>query len=146
MDVDLSTDLNGFLPLVTRLLSGHSELAIGSRLARGAHTARGPKWEIISGCYNLLLRAVMRARFSDARCGFKAARTEVVKALLPVVEDEEWFLRHRVAAARRTSRPAGANAFHVRDAGPPPSGGESCIQQVTSFPSSSMSSHLTVGS
>jgi hypothetical protein len=64
------------------------------------------------------------ARFSNAQCGFKAARTEVVQALLPVVEDEEWFLRHRVAAARRMSRPAGANAFHVRDAGPPPSGGE----------------------
>ncbi|MFF0523298.1 glycosyltransferase [Actinomadura nitritigenes] len=89
VDVDLFTDLNGFLPLVTPLLSGHSDLAIGSRLARGAHTARGPKWEIISGCYNLLLRAVMRARFSDAQCGFKAARAEVVKALLPVVEDEE---------------------------------------------------------
>ncbi|MGI5328427.1 dolichyl-phosphate beta-glucosyltransferase [Actinomadura nitritigenes] len=91
MDVDLSTDLNGFLPLVTPLLSGHSDLAIGSRLARGAHTTRGPKREIISRCYNLLLRAVMRARFSDAQCGFKAARTEVVQALLPVVEDEEWF-------------------------------------------------------
>ncbi|WP_433465854.1 dolichyl-phosphate beta-glucosyltransferase [Spirillospora sp. CA-128828] len=91
MDVDLSTDLRGFLPLVMPLLSGHSDLAIGSRLARGARIVRGPKREIISRCYNLLLRTAMRARFSDAQCGFKAARTEIVQALLPAVEDEEWF-------------------------------------------------------
>jgi 4-amino-4-deoxy-L-arabinose transferase-like glycosyltransferase len=30
----------------------------------------------------------MRARFSDAQCGFKAGRTEVVQALLPAVEDQ----------------------------------------------------------
>ena len=34
MDVDLSTDLNALLPLVAPLISGHSDLAIGSRLAR----------------------------------------------------------------------------------------------------------------
>jgi putative flippase GtrA len=33
----------------------------------------------------------MRARFSDAQCGFKAGRTEVVRALLPAVEDQAWF-------------------------------------------------------
>ena len=91
MDVDLSTDLNAFLPLVAPLLSGHSDLAIGTRLARGSAVARGPKREFISRTYNLLLRVTMAARFSDAQCGFKAARTEVVQALLPLVEDEEWF-------------------------------------------------------
>ena len=40
MDVDLSTDLNALLPLVAPLLSGHSDLAIGSRLA-GGHGRRG---------------------------------------------------------------------------------------------------------
>jgi putative flippase GtrA len=91
MDVDLSTDLNAFLPLVAPLLSGHSDLAIGSRLARGSAVRRGPKREFISRTYNYLLRATMAARFSDAQCGFKAGRTEVVQALLPQVEDEEWF-------------------------------------------------------
>ncbi|MFF0576206.1 glycosyltransferase [Streptosporangium saharense] len=91
MDVDLSTDLDAFLPLVAPLLSGHSDLAIGSRLSRGANVVRGPKREIISRTYNLLLRSAMGARFSDAQCGFKAARTEIVQALLPAVEDEEWF-------------------------------------------------------
>jgi putative flippase GtrA len=91
MDVDLSTDLDAFLPLVAPLLSGHSDLAIGTRLSRGANVVRGPKREFISRTYNLLLRSAMGAGFSDAQCGFKAARTEIVQALLPEVEDEEWF-------------------------------------------------------
>ena len=42
MDVDLSTDLDALLPLVAPLLSGHSDVAIGSRLApRRARVVRG---------------------------------------------------------------------------------------------------------
>ena len=91
MDVDLSTGLEALLPLVAPLLSGHSDLAIGTRLANGAAVVRGPKRELISRGYNLLLRTAMRARFSDAQCGFKAGRAEVVRALLPAVEDQAWF-------------------------------------------------------
>ena len=91
MDVDLSTGLEALLPLVAPLLSGHSDLAIGTRLANGAAVVRGPKRELVSRCYNLLLRTAMRARFTDAQCGFKAGRTEVVRALLPAVEDQAWF-------------------------------------------------------
>jgi putative flippase GtrA len=91
MDVDLSTGLEALLPLVAPLLSGHSDLAIGTRRANGAAVVRGPRRELVSRCYNLLLRTAMRARFSDAQCGFKAGRTEVVQALLPAVEDQAWF-------------------------------------------------------
>jgi len=91
MDVDLSTDLNALLPLVAPLLSGHSDLAIGSRLTRGSRTLRGPKRELISRCYNLLLRGTLRAGFSDAQCGFKAIRADVARELLPLVRDPEWF-------------------------------------------------------
>ncbi|MEU8342786.1 glycosyltransferase [Spirillospora sp. NPDC048832] len=91
MDADLSTDLDAFLPLVAPLISGHSDLAIGSRLTRGSAVVRGPRREAVSRCYNLLLRAALAARFTDAQCGFKAARTEIVQALLPAVEDEAWF-------------------------------------------------------
>ena len=76
MDVDLSTDLRGLLPLVAPLLSGHSDLAIGTRLARSARVVRGPKRELISRSYNRLLRTVLRARFSDAQCGFKAVTAD----------------------------------------------------------------------
>ncbi|RMI34338.1 bifunctional glycosyltransferase family 2/GtrA family protein [Nocardia stercoris] len=91
MDVDLSTDLNGLLPLIAPLVSGHSDLAIGTRLAKSSRVVRGPKREIISRCYNLILRASLQARFSDAQCGFKAMRTDVARQLLPLVEDGEWF-------------------------------------------------------
>jgi glycosyltransferase involved in cell wall biosynthesis len=91
MDVDLSTDLRGLLPLVAPLLSGHSDLAIGTRLANGARVVRGPKRELISRTYNRLLHATLRARFSDAQCGFKAVRREVLDDLLLDVRDEAWF-------------------------------------------------------
>jgi putative flippase GtrA len=91
MDVDLSTDLNALLPLVAPLLSGHSDLAIGTRLARGSRVVRGPKREIISRGYNLLLRTLMGARFSDAQCGFKAIRRDQARALLPLTQDNGWF-------------------------------------------------------
>ncbi|MFD4602316.1 dolichyl-phosphate beta-glucosyltransferase [Streptomyces sp. NPDC058464] len=91
MDVDLSTGLDGFLPLVAPLLSGHSDLAIGSRLHRQSAVVRGPKREFISRSYNLLLKAGLGARFSDAQCGFKAVRTEVFRALAPHIEDTAWF-------------------------------------------------------
>ncbi|MER5185677.1 bifunctional glycosyltransferase family 2/GtrA family protein [Streptomyces sp. NPDC002896] len=91
MDVDLSTDLNALLPLVAPLISGHSDLAIGSRLARTSRVVRGPKREFISRAYNLILRGSLQARFSDAQCGFKAIRRDVAQVLLPLVEDTGWF-------------------------------------------------------
>jgi putative flippase GtrA len=91
MDVDLSTDLRALLPLVAPLLSGHSDLAIGTRLAGGARVVRGPKRELISRTYNLILRTALRARFSDAQCGFKAVRREALPSLLAAVRDDGWF-------------------------------------------------------
>ena len=91
MDVDLSTDLSALLPLVAPLVSGHSDLAIGTRLHRGSRVIRGPKREFISRCYNLILRGTLAARFSDAQCGFKAIRRNVAQQLLPLVQDTGWF-------------------------------------------------------
>lgn len=91
MDVDLSTGLDGLLPLIAPLASGHSDLAIGSRLAPGARTVRGPRREFISRCYNGLIRLAHGARFSDAQCGFKAARTEILRPLLEKTQDDAWF-------------------------------------------------------
>jgi putative flippase GtrA len=91
MDVDLSTDLAALAPLVAPLISGHSDLAIGTRLGRGARVVRGAKREFISRCYNLILRSTLSARFSDAQCGFKAIRADVAERLLPHVSDTGWF-------------------------------------------------------
>ncbi|MFF0189585.1 glycosyltransferase [Streptomyces sp. NPDC005244] len=91
LDVDLSTELNALLPLVAPLISGHSDIAIGTRLARGSRVVRGPRREIISRCYNALLRSTLAVGFSDAQCGFKAVRRDVAERLLPLVEDSAWF-------------------------------------------------------
>jgi putative flippase GtrA/glycosyltransferase involved in cell wall biosynthesis len=91
MDVDLSTDLAALLPLVAPLVSGHSDVAIGTRLAAGSQVVRGARREAISRGYNLLLKATLRAGFSDAQCGFKAMRTDVARTVLPMVEDQGWF-------------------------------------------------------
>ena len=91
MDVDLSTDLDALLPLVAPLLSGHSDVAIGTRLSPAARVVRGPRRELISRGYNLLLKAALRNGFSDAQCGFKAVRADVARRLLPMVEDQGWF-------------------------------------------------------
>lgn len=91
MDVDLSTDLKALLPLVAPLVSGHSDLAIGTRLSRGSRVVRGPKREFISRSYNFILKASLGASFSDAQCGFKAIRRDVADRLLPLVEDNNWF-------------------------------------------------------
>jgi putative flippase GtrA len=91
MDVDLSTDLAALAPLVAPLVSGHSDLAIGTRLGRGSRVVRGAKREVISRCYNLILKSALAARFSDAQCGFKAIRADVAQRLLPHVADTGWF-------------------------------------------------------
>ncbi len=91
MDVDLSTDLDALLPLVAPLITGHSDLAIGTRLAPTARVVRGPKREVISRSYNLILKAALHTGFSDAQCGFKAMRADVAKTLLPFTEDRGWF-------------------------------------------------------
>jgi len=91
MDVDLSTDLRALLPLVAPLLSGHSDVAIGSRLALGSRVVRGARREVISRGYNAILRLALRARFSDAQCGFKAVRADVARELLADVRDDGWF-------------------------------------------------------
>jgi putative flippase GtrA len=91
MDVDLSTDLDALLPLVAPLLSGHSDVAIGTRLAASSRVVRGARREIISRSYNLILKTMLGNGFSDAQCGFKALRADVARALIPLVGDEAWF-------------------------------------------------------
>ena len=113
MDADLSTDLRALLPLVAPLLSGHSEIAIGTRLHRGARVTRGLKRELISRVYNRLLHGVLHARFSDAQCGFKAVRADVLDALLPTIRDEGWFFDTELliaGPAPRAADPRGARS------------------------------------
>jgi hypothetical protein len=99
MDVDLATGLDALAPLVAPLLSGHSDLAIGTRLASGARVVRGTRRELISRGYNLLVRSALRSTCTDAQCGFKAMRREAATRLLPLVVDNEWFFDTEVLVA-----------------------------------------------
>jgi hypothetical protein len=109
-DVDLSTDLDALFPLVAPLMSGHSDLAVGSRLAPGARTSRGTKRELISRAYNRLLRVVLRAPVRDAQCGFKAMNVASAQRILPAVHDDGWFFdTELIIRAKR----AGMRVFEV---------------------------------
>lgn len=92
MDVDLSTNLDAFRPLVEHILDGPYDVAIGSRLLRGARVTRQWKREVISRIYNLMIRAFFPRRgFSDAQCGFKALSRRAADDLVPLVRNNEWF-------------------------------------------------------
>ena len=91
MDIDLSTNLDAFVPMITPLVTGDAAIAVGSRLMKESQTTRGLKRDIISRCYNQLIRWTMRTKFVDAQCGFKAMRRDVAQQLLPHVKDTAWF-------------------------------------------------------
>ena len=91
MDVDLSTDLQALPHLLAPLLAGTADVAIGTRLAPGAEVTRGVKREVVSRAYNILLRLLLDVSFSDAQCGFKAARRPAIAPLLERVQDDGWF-------------------------------------------------------
>ena len=91
MDIDLSTDLAAFPALIRAVAAEGFAVATGSRLARGAHTARSPLREVLSRGYATLVRAALATRLSDAQCGFKAAHREAVQRLLPLIKDNNWF-------------------------------------------------------
>lgn len=91
MDVDLSTNLESFPPMVDALARQGYDIGTGSRLMKGANTTRSFKREFISRSYNIMVKAMFFTRFSDAQCGFKAVTREVVNILLPQIEDNVWF-------------------------------------------------------
>jgi glycosyltransferase involved in cell wall biosynthesis len=91
MDVDLSTDLSAFRPLIDSLIDSEYDVAIGSRLKKGAQVTRGLKREIISRTYNLIIKLLFWHHFSDAQCGFKAVTRRAVRDIVPLIKDQAWF-------------------------------------------------------
>jgi glycosyltransferase involved in cell wall biosynthesis len=110
MDVDLSTRLDSLTALIVPIIAGSSDISIGSRLAPGALVTRSLRREVISRGYNLLLRTVLRTRFRDAQCGFKAIRAEVARGILPNVRDEGWFFDTELLV---TAQRAGVRIYEV---------------------------------
>lgn len=91
MDVDLSTDLVHLADLVGAIAKEGYDISTGSRLMRASRTTRSFRRELTSRAYNILVKAVLRTRFSDAQCGFKAMSRKAVEHIIPQVEDQSWF-------------------------------------------------------
>jgi glycosyltransferase involved in cell wall biosynthesis len=91
MDVDLSTELEALPKALHAIVAGGNDIAVGSRLLPESRIRRSPKREVMSRVYNLLVKAVLRTRFSDAQCGFKVVTREIIEKVIPQVEDKSWF-------------------------------------------------------
>ena len=92
MDVDLSTDLEALPRLVNAITSEGFDVAIGSRLRKGARVVGRPlDRELISRAYSLMFRAMFLTGFMDAQCGFKVVSRRAALDLVPLVQDTGWF-------------------------------------------------------
>ena len=91
MDIDLSTDLHCLASLLSPLINGQADLAIGSRLLLGSEVQRSLHRELISRTYAFLARQVTGVPISDFQCGFKAITRRASCHLLPMVQDRGWF-------------------------------------------------------
>lgn len=91
MDVDLSTGIEAFPTLIRAIADDGYDVAIGSRLAKGAEVARSLKRRLLTFGYNSMIKGMLFTRFSDAQCGFKAVSREVAQTILPLIEDNNWF-------------------------------------------------------
>jgi glycosyltransferase involved in cell wall biosynthesis len=109
MDVDLSTGLDAFPTLIEAVAADGYGVATGSRLARGARVQRSLQRTVLSRGYNLLIKAALRTRFSDAQCGFKAINREVAVRVLPLIENNNWFFDTELLVI------AEKMGYHIRD-------------------------------
>lgn len=92
MDLDLSTDLI-HLPKILQALQKGYDIAIGSRLAKGAKVeGRTMIREITSRTLNFFfIQLFFHTKFTDAQCGFKGVTKKIVENLIPKIEDNGWF-------------------------------------------------------
>lgn len=91
MDLDLSTDLKHFPPLLAALGRGY-DIAVGTRNALDSRVyGRNALRTITSKGYIMLIKLFFLVRFTDAQCGFKAVTKRVVKEVIPHIQDNEWF-------------------------------------------------------
>ena len=90
MDIDLSTNLRHFPELINAIETG-SDIAIGSRYAKGAKTKRGFGRWLISRSFLLMLRLLFFTGLTDTQCGFKAISKKAAKEIVPQAKNREWF-------------------------------------------------------
>ncbi len=90
-DADLSSPIEEAHKLFDAISAG-ADVAIGSRwLNTELQTRRQPMHRQLFGrIFNLLLRVVLRLRFKDTQCGFKAFTRPAADVLFPLQKIERW--------------------------------------------------------
>ena len=107
MDIDLSTDLVFFRPLIDAIVFAHAAVATGSRLeATSQVIGRSPKREFLSRSYNRLIKLLFWPPFKDAQCGFKAVNTSHFKSISHLIQNNNWFFdTELMLLTQQTQRP-----------------------------------------
>ncbi len=120
LDPDLSIDLTALVPLVEPLLRGQCDLTVGTRLTPGARPQRGPRREVTSCGYSLLVQAGLGTGLADVQCGCKAITRRGALELLPLISDAGWFFDTELLtlAARTGMRIQEVSVRQSRDPGP----------------------------
>jgi len=90
MDADLATNLSSLPQLIDAIVQGN-DIAVGSRLIRGAQVKRSILRRLFSLGYHWLTRIITKTKIKDLPCGYKAVNKRVVEQIVPQVEDNEWF-------------------------------------------------------
>lgn len=90
MDVDLATNLHAFPIMINNLIKGYN-LSVGSKYIRGSKCKRYLSRYILSRVFNIVNKVLFNAKFSDAQCGFKAISRTAAQAILPRIQDGNWF-------------------------------------------------------
>lgn len=91
MDIDLAVSLDNLSRLISPVISGDSDLSLGSRLMTGSETDRSFLRSLSSVIYNHLSRLILRHDLTDLQCGFKAIRTDIFKKIAPMIESDHFF-------------------------------------------------------
>ncbi|EEY36169.1 glycosyltransferase [Pseudoleptotrichia goodfellowii] len=92
MDLDIATDLEALETVVTEMKNG-VKIINGSRLLKNSKVInRSFIREITSRVFNLLLKIILKVRFTDGMCGFKFLNRQTAQELIGTgIDTKGWF-------------------------------------------------------
>lgn len=90
MDADLATGMAAFNPKIQAIKSG-ADMAIGSRYLSESKLNRSIVRKMFSAGYRFFLKILLGTKIKDFPCGFKALNKKTLLAVLPQVQNDQWF-------------------------------------------------------
>ena len=91
MDIDLAVSIENINDIINLVRKNNYDIIMGSRLLTGSKVERSTIRSLSSKIYNFLSRLILRHKYADLQCGFKAIRGDVAKKILPLIVDNNWF-------------------------------------------------------